>query len=120
MYKLYSVNGFTDKSGHTFETDIISLLQMKDINPEVTLDLFKDNRICLTAADYEMPDIYKMIENGCGIFPFSKTVPTDKVVSYAAMGIKPYFMRIADYRKFKADYETSLCEVIDNRQKALF
>ncbi|MBR6401789.1 MAG: hypothetical protein IKS48_00230 [Eubacterium sp.] len=120
MYRLYSINGFTDKSGHTYESDLLALLKMGDVDPVFTLELFEDDRICLTTSDFEMKDIQQMIENGSGIFPFSKTIPIEEVVSYANIGIKPYFMKIADYRKFKADYEESLCITIDDRQKALF
>lgn len=120
MYRLYSINGFTDKSGHVFESDVITLLKMGDVNPDCTLELFEDDRVCLTTSDHDLLDLQKMIEDGCGIFPFSRTVPVQEVISYAAVGIKPYFMKVKDYKAFKTDYEESLCQSIDNRQKALF
>ena len=120
MYKLYTIKGFTDMTGNVFKSDVVTLLKMEDINPVNTLELFNDDRICMTADYFEMENIQQMIEDGAGIFPFSKTMPVEEVVSYAAVGITPYFMKIADYRKFKADYEESLCRTIDDRQKALF
>lgn len=51
-----------------------------------------------------LKDIHKMIEEGSAIFPINVSTDTDLVKNYLDLGLKVYFMRDKEFRRFKKDY----------------
>lgn len=66
-------------------------------------------KLFYSKADFELKQrtmdmIREEIENGRSIFPVTVSCDIDEVKNHLKLGMKVWFMKCSDYRKFKKDY----------------
>ena len=128
-YKVYKFTGITLSDGTTKSITLDDVIRKHDkffSSPlATTIELFDGNEegnpFCLSAYDFDMNMMSKIVERGYVIVPFSRTFYICDLLKYYDLGLFVIFMKIKDYKQFKEDYaESIVLSVQDNRTKELF
>ena len=104
IFDFEGISGYVHGEYRTKEMSLSAFLKDKSHYYVPDTKRLYESEATFNGKEVTLNDIHKMIEEGSAIFPINVSTDTDLVRNYLDLGLKVYFMRDKEFRRFKKDY----------------